>query len=32
VNDAAEAKHMVRLGVDWIITDAPGAILEATRR
>jgi glycerophosphoryl diester phosphodiesterase len=32
VNDPVEAKHLVRLGVDWIITDAPGAMLEATRQ
>ena len=32
VNDAAEARDLAAIGVDWIITDAPGAVLVATRR
>ncbi len=32
VNDPAEAKDLMRMGVDWLITDAPGAILGAIRR
>jgi len=32
VNDPREARDLVALGVDWLITDAPGAIGEAIRR
>ncbi len=31
VNDAARAKHLVALGVRWIITDAPGRVGAALR-
>jgi glycerophosphoryl diester phosphodiesterase len=29
VNDPTEARALMRMGVDWLITDAPGAMLEA---
>lgn len=32
VNDAAEAERLERLGVDWLITDAPGALRRALGR
>jgi glycerophosphoryl diester phosphodiesterase len=32
VNDAAEARDLAALGVDWLITDSPEAIRTAIRR
>jgi glycerophosphoryl diester phosphodiesterase len=32
VNDAREARDLVAIGVDWIITDAPGAVRAALTR